>query len=36
MNQNPYMAGSRLAVENSRFFSVASIPPQDPVFAGIF
>ena len=36
MKQNPYKAGSTLAVENSRFLSVASILPQDPAFTGIF
>jgi hypothetical protein len=35
MNQNPYIAGSRLAVENSRFLSTDFILPQDPDFTGI-
>jgi hypothetical protein len=35
-NLNPYVAGSRLAVENSRFLSTVSIFPQDPDFTGIF
>jgi hypothetical protein len=36
MNQNPYIAGSRLAVESSQFLSADSILPQDPAFTGIF
>jgi hypothetical protein len=35
-NQNPYIAGSTLAVENIRFLSADSILPQDPAFTGIF
>jgi hypothetical protein len=30
------VAGSRLAVENSRFLSADFILPQDPAFTGIF
>src|ERR1035438_9220976 len=36
MNQNSYIAGSRLAVENSRFLSTDSTLPQDLAFTGIF
>jgi hypothetical protein len=36
MNQNPYIAGSRLAVENNRFLSTDPNLPQDPAFTGIF
>jgi hypothetical protein len=35
-NQNLYKAGSRLAVESSRFLSADSILPQDAAFTGIF
>jgi hypothetical protein len=34
--QNPYIAGSRLAVENNRLLSTGSNLPQDPAFTGIF
>jgi hypothetical protein len=36
MNLNPDTAGSRLAVENSRFLSTDSTLPQDLAFTGIF
>jgi hypothetical protein len=36
LKQNPYIAGSTLAVENSRFLSTDSNLPQDPAFTGIF
>jgi hypothetical protein len=35
-NQHPFVAGSRLAVENNRFLSIGSILPQDPAFTGDF
>jgi len=34
--QNPYIAGSRPAVENNRLVSTGSNLPQDPAFTGIF